>query len=105
MCRDRSLAVEFTNCDRRHLNVDIQAVLERTRKSRSIPTDLLRCAEAVPCGIAIVPARTRIHGRDQHESRWIAERAADSGQDDMAVFKRLPEATQNFPPHPGSLLH
>jgi len=102
--RDASIAVEFTDCDRRHLDVDIQAVLERTRKSRSIPTDLLRCAEAVPCRIAIVPARTRIHSCNQHESRWIAERAAGSRQDDMAVFKRLPEAIQNWPPELGRLI-
>lgn len=98
------VAMEFSDRDRRHLNVNVQTVLERTREFRSISTDLGRRADAVACRIAIVSARTGIHGRNQHEARWVAERAARSGQDDVPVFERLAKAIQDRTPKLGRLI-
>src|SRR5262245_47426470 len=91
-------AGEILVADRRHLDLNIDAIEEWARYARAITLNLQRRADAFFLRIGEKAAGARVHGRDQHDGRGIINRAKGAGDGDVAVFQRLPHDLEHVAP-------
>src|SRR5205085_11406890 len=75
--------------DRRHFDMEIDAIKERTGDSLAITVDLMRAAAAFAFQIAEVTTWTRVHRGDEHELGRERDAAGGARDGDFAVFERL----------------
>ena len=75
--------------DGRNLDVQIDAIEQRTGDALSITLHLERAATAFAFQIAEISARTRIHGGDQHELGGKSHAARGARDGDFPVLERL----------------
>jgi hypothetical protein len=81
---------QFAVLHGRHVDVDIDAIEQRTGNLGDIPLDHGRRAGAIARWIVEKAARAGIHGRCQHKSRREGQRHSRTGNGDRAVFGWLP---------------
>jgi hypothetical protein len=91
-------AGEILIADRRHFDLNVDAVEERAGDAGAIALDLQRRADAFFLRIGEKTARTRDHGGDQHDAGGIVDRAEGAGDRDVAVFQRLPHDLEDVAP-------
>ena len=91
-------AGEILVADRRHFDLNVDAVEERAGDAGAIALDLQRRADAFFLRIGEKAAGTRIHGGDQHDAGGIIDRAEGAGDGDVAVFQRLPHDLEDVAP-------
>src|ERR1044072_8741919 len=70
-------------------DVEIDAVEERARDALAITLDLDRAATALAFQIAVIPAGTRIHDRDEHELGGKRHAPGGARHRDFAVLERM----------------
>src|SRR5262249_6242779 len=75
--------------DRRHLNMEIDSVQQRSGDALPVTLHLARTAAAIALQIAKVTARTRIHCRYQHELARERNTAGSTRNRDPSVLQRL----------------
>src|SRR5690606_13434284 len=69
-----SIVAQLLTGEGGYLDVDVDAVEERTRDAREVALHLRGRAHAAATATAMKAAGARIHRSDQHEARWIGER-------------------------------
>src|SRR6266545_3876336 len=79
---------------RRHFDMQIDAVEERTTYPTHVTLDLRWSALARPLPIAEVAARTRIHRGDENEAGGEGAARQGARDGDLALFQRLPHHLQ-----------
>src|SRR5439155_2240479 len=85
----RALAGDIAIFDRRHFNMQIDAIEQRPGNALTISLHLHRSAAAFALEIAEVAARARVHCGDEHELRRKRDAACGAGDGDFAVFERF----------------
>src|SRR2546430_2350707 len=88
---------------RRHLEVDVDPVEQRTRDAGEIALDAERPADAIVLGIAEVAAGTGIHGRGEHEASGVAEAHRRPRDRHDAVLHRLAQHLERSEEHTSEL--
>jgi hypothetical protein len=89
---------EVLVANRRHFDLNVDAIEERSGDARAIALDLQRRADAFFLRIGKEAARARVHSRDEHDGRGIIDRAEGAGDGDVAVFERLAHHFENVAP-------
>ncbi|OQA25721.1 MAG: hypothetical protein BWY59_01664 [Verrucomicrobia bacterium ADurb.Bin345] len=74
---------------RRHLDMNVNPVQQRTRNLVAISLNLNRRATALAFRIAVMAARARVHRRHEHEAARERHAGRRAGDGDQAVFQRL----------------
>lgn len=82
---------------RRDVNVEVDAVKERTGDLGEIPLNLGGATPTPMRGIREPATTTGIHGGDEEKAGGEAERALGAGDVDLARFQWLSEALQDIP--------
>ena len=91
-------AGEVLIADRRHFDLNVDAIEERAGDARAIALDLQRRADAFFLRIGEKTAGARVHGRDQHDAGGIIDRAERARNGDIAVLQRLPHDLEDVAP-------
>jgi hypothetical protein len=91
-------AGEILVANRRHFDLNVDAIEERSGDARAIALDLERRADAFFLRIGKKAARARVHRRDEHDGRGIIDRAEGAGDGDVAVFERLAHHFEHVAP-------
>ena len=91
-------AGEILIADRRHFDLNVDAVEERAGDTGAIALDLQRRADAFLLRVGEKAAGTRVHCGDQHDAGGIIDRAEGAGDGDVAVFQRLPHDLEDVAP-------
>lgn len=86
---------EFFPGKSRHLDVDVDAVEERTRDARAVALDQLGGAGARFRGVSQVAAGAGIHRRRQHEPGGEGKAGLGPADDDLPFLKRAPQGLQH----------
>ncbi len=94
-CLARPVAAQFHVRHCRDFNVNVNAVEQRAADLAQITLYRSGVAPAFARGIAVEPARARIHGRDQHEARGETKRHVRSRNGDRTFFEWLPQQLEN----------
>ena len=84
---------ESSECDGRHVDVEIDAIGERTGKPGAVSVEFRDGTSAVSIVAAGVAAGARIGGGNQCKARWKADGTGGAGDDDQSIFEWL---TQRF---------
>lgn len=85
---------EFVDGEGGSLDVEVDAVEERTADAGAVALDLRRRAAALVAGVAEVAAGARIHGRDEHKAARQGDLAGATRDGDVAVFEGLAKDLQ-----------
>src|SRR6266478_5869710 len=80
-----------------NLNVNVNAVQQRSWNLRNVSLNHRRRAVALPRRVAKIAARARIHRRRQHEPRWKRHRNSRARNGHCPVLQRLPHHFQHIP--------
>ncbi len=75
--------------DRRHFNVQVDAVEQWTGNALPIPLHLKRAATAFSFEISEIAARSGIHRGNEHELRGKSDAARRARHGHLSVFERL----------------
>ena len=83
--------------DRRHLDVQVDAVEQRAGEPRLILAGAARqlAAMAGEAGLARAAAAARVHGGDQHEARRIGDAVVGARDRDLAALERLAQRVEH----------
>ena len=84
--------------DRRHFDLNVDAIEERAGDAGTIALDLQRRADAFFLRVGEKAAGARVHRGDQHDTGGIIDRAEGAGDGDVAVFQRLPHDLEDVAP-------
>ena len=84
------LAQQLVEIDGLDLDLQVDAVEQRTRNLAHVVRALILVADALLRGVAIVPARARIHRRHEHERGRVFGRVLGSANGNHPVLQRLP---------------
>ena len=82
-------AGELLIAQRRHFDLNVDAVEQRAGYFGAVALDLQRRADAFLLRVGEKAAGAGIHRGDQHEARRIIDRAHGARDGDAAVFERL----------------
>jgi GTP cyclohydrolase IA len=82
----------------RHFDVQIDAIDQRTRNAGLVVGGAagVRAAAAGEARFAGFAATARIHGRDQHEARWIGDAMVGARDRNFAGFERLAQRVERL---------
>jgi len=87
-----------------HLDVEVDAVEQRTGDPAAIALNLTGVTDAAGVARAVEAAGTGIHGGDEHDAGRIGDGVAGSAQPDDAVLDGLAERFEHVPAELGQLV-
>jgi len=79
----------------RHLQVNVDAIEQRSRDATAIALHCVRQASARVRRIAGETAWARVHGSGEHDARGIAQRDRGAAQGDESILQRLPQRLEH----------
>src|SRR5437016_2064899 len=92
----QAFARHITILNRRHFNVEIDPIEQRSGDPLPVTLDLTRTTTAFAFQVAEITARTRIHRRDQHEFAWESDAASCSRNGDASILQWLAHHLQSL---------
>ena len=87
---------QFLVLHRRNLDVQVDAVEQRTGDSRQVSLDQRRRTGALVQRISVIPALTGIHRGREHEARREGQGHGRAGDRHFTVLKRLAQNVQHM---------
>ena len=97
-------ALEFVQAGRRHLDVEIDAVEQRSRELAAVAVDVPGGTDALRAGISKMAATAGVAGGDQGEAGRKGEPGLSPDDGDDAVLERLAQRFQRVAPELGQFV-